>query len=168
MEPTRALGRPEDRQLEAAQIPACGPRALCGWSPRAFRADSLFKRRVDRVLTTGPALAVLLVVVVLLNVAPHLPPRAGLAADGLAALCAGGWCSLNFWRCRHAHCLVTGTGWVALAALGFAESGLGHSVIGGYEEPVFLGILAAGLIFEASWFVARRTNAVTFRSGEPD
>ncbi|MGH9086681.1 MAG: hypothetical protein ACRDYZ_00950 [Acidimicrobiales bacterium] len=142
--------------------PSCGPRALCGWSPPSLPDDTSLKRRVDPLLVgSRPALAVVVVVVALLNVAPHLPTRAGLAVDGLAALGAGAWCSLNYWRCRHAHCLVTGTGWLVLSIFLFAESAIGHSVIGGYEQPVFLGILAAGLIFEACWFLSRSTNTVT-------
>jgi hypothetical protein len=100
------------------------------------------------------------VVVALLNVAPLLPVRGELAVDGLAALTGGGWCLLNFWRCRHAHCLATGPGWLALSLFAFAEAGLGRSLIAGDEQLVFLGILAAALLFEAAWWLARRTNAV--------
>ncbi|MGH9076477.1 MAG: hypothetical protein ACRDY0_03335 [Acidimicrobiales bacterium] len=139
---------------------------MCGWSPPSLPADTPLKRRVDPLLVgSGPALAVVVVVVLLLNVAPHVPTRAGLAVDGLAALAAGGWCSLNFWRCRHAHCLVTGTGWLALSTFLLAESAIGHSVIGGDEQPLFLGVLAAGLIFEALWLLARNTNAVVPSTG---
>lgn len=28
---------------------ACGPRALCGWSPPSRAADTALKRRVDRI-----------------------------------------------------------------------------------------------------------------------
>ena len=72
----------------------------------------------------------------------------------------GGWCGLNFWRSRHAHCLVTGPAWLALALFTFAEASLGRTLIHGYEQLVFLGVLAAGLAFEGAWYVARRTNAV--------
>jgi hypothetical protein len=118
---------------------------------------------VDRVLpSTGlPALAYFAAVVVLLNVASHLPARGELALVGVAALAGGGWCAANFWRCRHAHCLITGTGWVALSGFAFVEAILGHSVIGGNEQIVFLAILAAGIAFEAGWRLTRGTNAVT-------
>ncbi len=101
------------------------------------------------------------IVVGLLNLGPHLPTRAGLAVDGLAALVGGVWCSLNFWRCQHAHCLVTGIGWLALDVFAFAESSLGYSIIRGYEQPVFLGILAAALVFECGWYLFHHTNAVS-------
>ena len=108
----------------------------------------------------------ILLVIGLQNVAPHLPVRAALAFDGLAALAGGGWCALNFWRCRHAHCLVTGTGWLSLSLLIFAEAGIGHSLIHGDEQLIFLGVLLAALAFEALWFLTHRTNAlVADRSG---
>jgi len=50
------------------------------------------------------------VVVALLSIAPHLHTRSGLAVDGLAALAAGSWCVVNFWRCRQAHCVMAGVG----------------------------------------------------------
>ena len=141
---------------------SCGPRALCGWSPPARNADTALKSRVDH-LVLGNVVAVMTFVVVigLLNVAPHLPLRAELATVGLAALIGGGWCLLNFWRCRHAHCLVTGPGWLALSAFAFVEAVLGHSVIGGDEQLVFVGVLGAALVFEAVWRLTRHTKAVT-------
>ncbi len=148
--------------MSAGVAPPRGGRALCGWSPPSLPADTKAKRLVDRVFVGArPELVALALVVALLNVAPHLPLRAALALDGLAALAAGGWCSLNFWRCRHAHCLVTGTGWVGFGLFCLAEAGVGHSLIGGYEQPVFLGILAVAVAFEAGWYCAHGTNAVT-------
>jgi hypothetical protein len=82
-----------------------------------------------------------------------------LGVDGLAFLAGGSWCALNFWRCRHAHCLVTAGGWLGLRALAFAEARVGHSVIAGDEQPVFLAILAAGLLFELAWSRTHGTNA---------
>jgi hypothetical protein len=118
---------------------------------------------VDRILpSTGfPALAYFAAVIVLLNVAPHLPTRGELTLVGVAALAGGSWCAANFWRCRHAHCLITSTGWLALSGLAFVEAIPGHSVIGGNEQTVFLAILAAGIAFEVVWRAARGTNAVT-------
>lgn len=141
--------------------PSCGARALCGWSPQPLPADTVLKRRVDRLLVgNAPAVVIVATVVALLNVAPHLPIRAELAVDGVAALIGGGWCSFNFWRCRHAHCLVTGVGWLALSVFVFVEAGLGHSSIGGNEQLVFLAVLGAALAFEGGWFLRRHTNAV--------
>ena len=141
----------------------CGGDALFGWSPRRLPADTPLKRRIDRLLpTTGPPLLVFYAVVIgLLLLAPSLPRRAELAADGLAALAAGAWCGLNFWRCRHAHCVVTSAGWLALSLLAFAEAGIGRSVISGNEQPVFLAVLVLGLCFETVWYRRRGSNAVT-------
>jgi hypothetical protein len=98
-------------------------------------------------------------------VAPFLPKRGELALDGLAALAAGGWCSANFWRSRHAHCLVSGVGWLGLSVFAFSEAVLGYSVIHGDEQLVFVGILVLGLGFEVGWYQLRGTNAV--RPGPP-
>jgi hypothetical protein len=137
-------------------------RALWGWSPPDLPADSGLKRRMDRLLprTGVPALLYYAAVVALLNLAPHLPERAGLATDGLAALAAAAWCAVNFWRCRHAHCAVTSPGWLALSVLAFTGAAVGHSLIGGYEQPVFLAVLAIAVAFEVAWHLARRTNSV--------
>lgn len=135
--------------------------ALCGWSPPSLPADTSVKRSVDRFLVgTVPGLTVVAVVVTLLNIAPHLSIREELAVEGVAALSGGLWCSLNFWRCRHAHCLVTGWGWLGLSTFLFVEASMGRSLIAGYEQPVLVGILGLALLFELSWYLARRTNAV--------
>jgi hypothetical protein len=55
-------------------------------------------------------------------------------------------------------------GWLALAVFAFIETGLGRSLIHGDEELLFLAVLAAGLVWEATWYAARRTNAVLPRS----
>jgi hypothetical protein len=140
-------------------------RALWGWSPPARPAATPLERQVDRILPrTGVFCALyFLAVVALLSIAPHLPGRADLAVDGMAALAAGSWCVVNFWRCRQAHCVVDGVGWLGLALLAFVGAGLGHSVIGGYEQSVFLGVLVAALAFEGVWCAVRGTNAVTVR-----
>jgi hypothetical protein len=148
--------------LPVGQPGGCGQTALWGWSPPDLPADTPLKRRIDRLLPRSgvSAGACFIAVVGLFILAPHLPTRAGLAADGLAALAGGAWCGLNFWRCRHAHCAVTGGGWLALSALAFGGAVLGHSLISGYEQPVFLAVLAAALVFEAAWRWARGTSAV--------
>jgi hypothetical protein len=140
----------------------CCPRVLFGWSPPSLPADTPAKRWVDRWRSTGAATALYYAAVIaLLLLAPYLRARAELAVDGIAALAAGGWCAVNFWRCRHAHCLVTGVGWLALSGLAFVEAGIGRSLISGDEQVVFLAVLFAGLAFEAAWFLARGTNALT-------
>jgi hypothetical protein len=140
--------------------PGCGTRrALFGWSPPDLPADTAGKRRID-LLLRGPAVLYFALVIALLLVAPELPKRAELLVDGLAALIGSGWCSVNFWRCRHAHCLVTGAGWLGIAAFTGIEAGLGRSVIDGNEQRVLLGILVIGLAFEGVWYLARGTNAL--------
>ena len=116
---------------------------------------------VDRLLV-GYAPAVVLVgsIVALFEIAGFLPQRAGLGLDLVAGIIGGSWCSLNFWRCRHAHCVVTGGGWLAFSVLVLIEVVIGHSLIQGYEQPAFIAILGAGLLFEAGWYARRRTNAV--------
>jgi len=112
-----------------------------------------------------PLIAFYAAVFVLLNVGAVLPKRLDLFSVGVASLAAGGWCAVNFWRCRHAHCAVTGPGWLALAGFTFVETGLGRSLIHGYEVPLFLAVLAAGLAWEAAWYALRGTHAIASRSG---
>jgi hypothetical protein len=125
------------------------------------------KRRIDRLLPGSgvPAAVYFATVVALLLLAPALPRRAELAADGLAALAAGTWCGVNFWRCRQAHCLVSAAGWLALSLVAFAGAGLGHSVIYGDEQLVFLGVLVAAFAFEGLWYVAKGSNVIRTSRG---
>lgn len=142
----------------------CARRSSKGWSPPPLPADTQLKRLVDRFLPRGglPVVVFFAVAIGTLNLASLLSnPAAELALEGAAALTAGGWCALNFWRCRHAHCLVTGVGWLGLSLLAFVEAGLGHSVIGGYERGVFVVVLVIAFVFEAAWQITRGTNAMT-------
>lgn len=137
-------------------------RGLWGWSPPDLPADTAAKRRVDRYLprTGVTAVGYFAAVAALVGVAQLLPARVDLLVLTMAGAAAGGWCTLNFWRCRHAHCVITGTGWLALAVLTAAEAGLGHSLIGGTEPALFGAVLAAGLLFECAWTCASGTNAL--------
>ncbi len=141
----------------------CDPVGRRAWSPPVLPADTLVKRRVDRILPrTGlPAVAYFAAVTGLLGLAQILPPPAYLAVDAVAFLAGGTWCALNFWRCRHAHCLLTGSGWLLLGLFAAVEAGLGRSLMGGDEQLVFLAVLALGLIFEGAWYLVHRDNAVT-------
>lgn len=147
---------------DCLELDCGGGRSLWGWSPPPLRADTALKRRVDLLLPRAGMAACLYLaaIVALLGMAAHLPLRPALMFDGVAALAGGGWCSLNFWRCRHAHCAVTGIGWIALSGLAFIEAGLGHSFIGGDEQLLFVAVLAAGLAFEAAGSRARGGNAL--------
>ena len=116
-------------------------------------ADSPVKRYADRLLPRRglPAVGFFAAVIGLLGLAQILPAPAFLLVDAAAFLAAGSWCTVNFWRCRQAHCLVTGPGWLLLAVFTLTEAGLGHSVISGDEQLVFLGLLGAGAILECLW-----------------
>ena len=134
-------------------------RGLWGWSPPTPPADTDGKRHIDRLLR-GPAAPYFTAVIVLCLVAPQLTARGELLTDAVAALLGSTWCGANFWRCRHAHCLITSIGWLGLALFTIAEAGLGHSIIHGNEQLAFLGILGFGLAFEGAWYLARGTNAL--------
>ena len=136
-------------------------RALCGWSPPTLPSDTRGKQRADRFLARSITwVAAFALVVALLSLAPHAHPPVALALDGVASLVAGGICGANFWRCRHAHCLITSSGWLALSAVAFLGAAFGHSLIGGHEQTAFFVVLAVSLCFECAWTAVRGTNAV--------
>ncbi len=150
--------------VPADRASCCAPRASNSWSPPPLPADTQLKRLVGRFfpragLTVVVCFAAAVGTLSLASLVSN--PAAELALEGAAALAAGGWCALNFWRCRHAHCLVTGVGWLGLGLLAFVGAGLGHSVIGGYERGVFVVVLVLGCLFEAAWQITRGTNAMT-------
>lgn len=156
------------RLVSAPRASCCAYRASSkGWSPPPLPADTQLKRLVDRFLPRAglPVVVYFAAVISTLNLASLLPrPAAELALEGAAALAAGGWCALSFWRCRHAHCLITGIGWLGLSLLAFVGAGFGHSVVGGYERGAFAGVLAIGLVFEAAWQITHGTNGMTARA----
>jgi len=141
----------------------CVPGARRALPPSAQSDAAPARRRLDHLLPARglPAIGYFAGVIALLGLAQLLRAPAYLLVDAVAFLAAGSWCGLNFWRCRQAHCLVTGSGWLLLAMFAVAEAGLGRSLIGGDEQLVFLGILAIGLIFECVWYLMHRTSAVT-------
>ncbi len=140
-------------------------RALCGWSPADLPADTPLKRLVDRYMPrTGlPVIAFYLTIIGMLLVAGFLPRRPQLGLDALTFLAAGGWCAANFWRCRHAHCLVDGAGWLALSIFTFGEAALGRTYNWGDEQLVFIAVLLLSIAFELVWSARRGTNALTLR-----
>ena len=145
---------------------SCTPRALCGWSPPVLEADTPSRRAIDRFMPrTGLAVFIYFGAIAgLMLIAPLFAKQEELGIDGLTAVAAASWCGLNFWRCRHAHCLVTTAGWSLLAAFDFGEAVIGRSVIPGNihgdEQLGFLAVLVAGLVFEGVWTRLRGTNAV--------
>jgi hypothetical protein len=156
---TRGTHEPGHPGLDSGEA---SDRALFGWSPARLPADCRTKRWVDRILpATGPAvIAYFTTIVGLVATSAFLPTRPGLIVIAIAALGGSLWCSANFWRCRHAHCLVTGAGWLLLTAFAVVEATLGRSFIAGAEPIVFLIVFGASLAFERYWVARRGTNAV--------
>jgi hypothetical protein len=50
-----------------------------------------------------------------------------------------------------------------LGAFCFVEAGLGHSLIAGHEQLLFLAVLVLGLVFKGGWVLRNGTNACTKR-----
>lgn len=138
-------------------------RSLWGWSPPRLAADTPAKRWTDRLLprTGPPAVLYFLAVLALLNLGPVLGgPRLGLALFGVGSLAAGLWCILNFWRCRHAHCLITGPGFSLVALLSFTGVAVGRTLVAGAEGWIFDAVLALGILFEIAWRQVHGDKAV--------
>ena len=98
----------------------------------------------------------------------RIPERWSVLPLAVYFLTVGGWCSLNFARCREAHCAITGAGLTALAGAAFVAVGLGRD----WRDPLWLaalGVLVAGFLFETIWTAAHGHNAVRQddRPGEP-
>jgi hypothetical protein len=49
---------------------------------------------------------------------------------------------------------------LAFGLFALAEASFGHSMIAGYEQPVFMGILGVAMLFELVWYTVHRTNAI--------
>ena len=131
-------------------------------SPPQLSGSTRSKRFADRILPRGLWLCLFFVVIALgLSAASQLPLRTGLALGAITTLLASSYCLLNFWRCREAHCIVSGTGWALLALFEFAELGVDRSLIDRSEGLVFLIIFALAYSFEAMWRLRYGTNAVT-------
>jgi hypothetical protein len=155
--------------VPARRTSCCAHPFSRSWSPPPLPSDTQLKRLVDRFLPRAglPVVAYFAAVIGALNLASLFSsPVAELALEGAAALAAGAWCALNFWRCRHAHCLVTGAGWLGLGLLALVGAGLGHSVVGGHERGAFVAVLAIGCLFEAAWQITQGTNAMTRARGD--
>ncbi len=154
------MGKPSPKVAAAA---VCA--RWLGCSTPNLPADSGAKRAIDRLLPrSGWAFCLYFTAVVaLVSIADQLSTRGGLAVTAAAALAGGAWCSLNFWRCRHTHCVVTATGWLVLALLALLAllgAALGHSLLGGAENIVFLAILLVGALVEVGWYASHRSHAI--------
>ena len=156
-------------RVSPAPSDCCLPRAMWGWCPPTLPATTPLQRRLDRLLprTGAPAVLYFLAVAALLCVAARLPLRPALAVDGLAAASAGAWCGVNFLRCRHAHCLVSGPGWLILSLVAWTGAVLGRSLLHGDDQLAFVGVLLAALAFEAAWSLLTGGNAIGPRPSVP-
>jgi hypothetical protein len=132
---------------------------LC--SPPRLKADTDAKRVIDRILPTGAwRCAFFIAIAVGISAAGQLPTTPGLALGAATTFGASGHCLLNFWRCREAHCIISGSGWAALGLFETAEIALGQSLIHRNEGAVFVVILGAAVAFEAFWRTRHGTNAL--------
>ena len=130
----------------------CCDTIMC--SPPSKPRDSRATQIVDHVLPRGTWRCVFFVAIAVGVGVPNL------LIGAVVTVTASTYCLLNFWRCREAHCIVSGTGWAALAVFEFVEVAHGHSLIHGDESLVFLVILALAIAFEVYWRVRHGTNAV--------
>jgi hypothetical protein len=132
-------------------------------APPANPAHTTVERALDRyVALTAPFLQGCLVFVVVGAVAFasfQLGPIAGLALIAGYLSVHGTYCLANFFRCREAHCIVTGVGWsvLALVAVGgvLAERDIRRAV-----WDAFLAVTIVGFAFEFVWTAVRGSNAL--------
>jgi hypothetical protein len=96
------------------------------------------------------------------QIANQLPSRYAMLPAVVYFSTLGGWCSLNFARCREAHCLITGVGFDALAV-----AALVAVIIDGHWynllSLMILPVLIAGFAFEVVWTNRHGENAVRSR-----
>ncbi|MGH7860874.1 MAG: hypothetical protein ACRENM_04205 [Candidatus Dormibacteraceae bacterium] len=137
-------------------------RALGIWcSPPSLQNDTRAKRAVDRILPAGAWRCLFFIAIAGgISAAAHLPTTPGLIVGAAVTASASGYCLLNFWRCREAHCIVSGSGWAALGAFEIAEAAVGHSLVHGDEGLAFTLILLGSIAFETVWRMQHGTNAV--------
>jgi len=71
----------------------------------------------------------------------------------------GNWCSLNFARCREAHCLITGAGFMLVGLVAIVAAVLDRD----WSDALWLAALATlvgGVLFEAVWTAHHGGNAL--------
>ena len=83
---------------------------------------------------------------------------AGLWLSTVYFLAFAAYCLANFARCREAHCVVTGSGWVLVGAASLVGALLGRPSLG-EVWTAFLVVAVLGHGFEGIWRAARGTNA---------
>lgn len=144
-------------------VPRCSF-LLCG-RPASLAETRRWHRSVERLLAFSRPLIVPIFVALgflaafagnQLGARPALLPAAAFFA------LVGGWCNLNFVRCREAHCIVIGVGYSVLALAAIVAFVLDRHWAG----PLWLAsviVLGAGVVFEAAWRAWRGGNAVRRR-----
>lgn len=115
-------------------------------------------RRLLEPVVRGP-LGIVVTVGVFLAAA-GIGSMAGVALAATWVLVSGLYCLANFWCCRETHCVVTGSGWTALALVAFVLVAIPGGAPGWLRVEVlalaYLVVLAAGYAFEG--VVAVRTG----------
>ena len=135
-------------------------------SPPASPARTIFEHAVDRyVAVANPFLRGCLVFLVVGAVAVasvRLGPEAGLTLVAAYLIIHATHCLANFLRCREAHCIVTGTGWLVLAGVA-AGGALTQQDVRSAVWDAFLAVTIAGFGFEFVWKAIRGSSALTLR-----
>ena len=132
-------------------------------APAAAPPTNALERALDTYtnltapLLRGCFLFPILAAVVLVSFRLGTPGGLWLAAAYF--LVFGGYCLANFARCREAHCVVTGWGWLALAVIG-AWSAIDDRAILGVLWNAFAVVAIIGFAFEAAWTRLRGTHAL--------
>lgn len=131
--------------------------------PPALPASTRWHRIADRFLRGVYALGNMGLLAVLLGgffIASLLPDHLGVWLAAALYLAVGLYCSVNFWRCREAHCVVTGIGFTTLGiSLLLAAAGV-PTFISEHDGQILLGTLVLAVGFEAVWRALHGTNAV--------
>ncbi len=83
----------------------------------------------------------------------------GLIVEGAVFLVAGIYCLANFIRCREAHCILTGVGWLALGAVSIAAA-VARLDDRSATWIAFLVVAVIGHGFEAVWRATHGTNSL--------
>lgn len=141
------------------------PRSQAGpwWShPPSLPATSRGRRGADKALRSvdSSGRLGLLALVLAFVLAFVLPDGIGIWFAGVLYLAVGLYCSVNFWRCREAHCVITGGGFTVLGLAVLAAAVGMPTVIAAYASPIVLGILVLAVAFETTWRARYGTKAV--------
>ena len=133
----------------------------CGPPPPSPR--NRFERALDAYTNlTAPFVRgcfVFVTVALVVLASSRLGRAGGVPVQAAFLLLIATYCLANFARCREAHCIVTGLGYLSFAIVGAWAVFAGRDVRSG-EWIAFLAITLLGHAFEALWRRARGTNAL--------